>query len=146
VGYGVGDQVADGRFAAAYELPRTTAAGGRRAERRRELLMPQERLAAILGGRDRVLACEDLLLRAQADLAAERHREAALQARIALEAVLAELSAEGRDVAELREYRGAVGDAANAALAGDLDPGQRQALADAVAAMERALRHRAAGM
>jgi hypothetical protein len=145
VGYGAGDQVAEGRFAAAYELPRGAATSGRRAERRRELLMPQERLAAILGGRDHVLAGEELLLRASADLDAGRAREAALQARIALEALLAELGAEGRDVTALRDSRGAIGEAANAALAGEPSAEQREAVAGAVAAMERALRHRAAG-
>jgi hypothetical protein len=144
VGYGTGDQVADGRFAAAVELPRGTAAGGRRAERRRQALMPQERLAAILGGRDRVLAGEELLLRARADLDAGHDREAALQTRVALEALIAELGAEGRDVADLRDRRGAIGDAANAALTGDPGEERHEAVAVAVDAMERALRHRAA--
>jgi hypothetical protein len=143
VGYGAGEQIVDGRFAAAVELPRRAA---RLVERRREQLMPQERLAAVLGGRDRLLAGEELLLRAQADLDAERHREAALQARIALEALLAELTAEGRDVADLRERRGAIGDAANAALVDDPNPAQCEAVAEAVTAMERALRRRAARM
>ncbi len=104
VGYGSGDQVADGRFAAAYELPRTAAGQPLgRAARRRETLAPQERLAAVLGGRDQVLAGEELVLRARADLDAPRPREAALQARVALEALIAELGREGRDVAELRD-------------------------------------------
>ena len=146
VGYGSGDQVADGRFAAAYELPR--AATGQplgRAARRRETLAPQERLAAVLGGRDQVLAGEELLLRARADLDAPRPREAALQARVALEALIAELGREGSDVSELRDARGAVGKAANAALEGDLPDDHAAAVASAVDAMERALAHRAAG-
>jgi hypothetical protein len=146
VGYGAGDQVADGRFAEAYEMPRASLLGWYLSERRHSMLMPQERLAAILGGRDSVLAGEELFLRADADMKAGRPREAALQARIALEALLAELSAEGRDVADLRERRGPIGDAANAALAGDPNPAQRDAVAEAIAAMERALRHRATGM
>jgi hypothetical protein len=146
VGYGAGDQVADGRFAAAVELPRGAATpGARRAARRRSDLMPQERLAAILGGRDRVLAGEELMLRARADLDAGRAREAALQARVALEALIADLAAESRDVGDLRERRGAIGDAANAALAGEPSGEQQAAVADAVAAMERELRRRAAG-
>jgi hypothetical protein len=145
VGYGSGDQVADGRFASAYELPRDTLRGGARAERRRSHLMPQERLAAILGGRDRVLAGEELFLRARADLNAGHLREAALQARVALEALIAELGAEGRDVADLVPRRDAIGVAANAALAGEPSAAHAEAIADAVDAMERALRHRAAG-
>jgi hypothetical protein len=146
VGYGDGDQVADGRFTAAYELPpETTGARLRGAARRREQMMPQERLAAILGGRDRPLAGEELLLRARADLDGGRPREAALQARIALEALLAELSSEGRDVADLRNCRDAIASAANAALSAAPAADQQAAVADAVGAMERALRRRATG-
>jgi hypothetical protein len=59
-------------------------------------------------------------------------------------ALIAERGAAGRDVADLRERRGAIGDAANAALAGDPSEEQRAAVADAADAMERALRSRAA--
>ena len=45
----------------------------------------------MLGGRERVDVCETLLLRARADLDAGREREAALQLRVGLEALLAEL-------------------------------------------------------
>lgn len=146
IGYGSGEQVAEGRFAAAYELPREAAGQvRRRAARLREALAPQERLAAILGGRDAPLAGEELLLRARADLDAARPREAALQARVALEALIAELGREGRDVAQLRDARTPVGQAANAALEGDLTEEQATAVGEAVDAMDRALRHRAAG-
>ena len=78
--------------------------------------------------------------RARADLDAHRPREAALQARIALEAVLAELPADTDP--ELAAARAEVGDAANAALTGD-PPGHLQhAVAHAVERMERALRRR----
>jgi hypothetical protein len=133
VGYGAGDDVADGRFAAAFELPRRPARA-RRADR----LAPQERLAAVLGGRDQLLACEELVLRARADLDAGRQREAALQARIALEAVLAELGGE-----ELPIDRGAVGEAANVALREELPERLAVAVADAVGLMETALRRHA---
>ena len=144
VGYGAGEQVAEGRFAAAYELPRAAVGEvARGAERRRAALQPQERLAAILGGRDRVLLGEELLLRARADLDADDLRSAALQARVALEALLAELGAEGRDVGDLRDSRAGVGAAANAALEGALSAEQADAVEGAVDAMERALRRRA---
>ena len=71
---------------------------------------PEERFAALLGAREPPLVAEELVLRARADLDAGRPREAALQARVALEAL--------GGLAALRE---AVGSAANAALAGDLD-------------------------
>ena len=90
-------------------------------------LRPHERLAALLGGRDVALACEELTLRARADLDAGRIREAALQLRVALEAAIAELEPwrDRGDMAQrletLREHRGAVGSAANAALRGGLE-------------------------
>ena len=81
----------------------------------------------MLGGRERVDACEALLLRARADLDAGRHREAALQLRIALEALLVELDGavadpgHEEDMAELGARRADVGEAANAAIRGDLE-------------------------
>ncbi|HEX6459697.1 MAG TPA: hypothetical protein VF032_12320 [Thermoleophilaceae bacterium] len=131
VGYGDGDRVADGRYAAAYELPRA-----RRSSRKREDLAPAERLAAIIGGRDQQLACEELVLRARADLDAGRPREAALQARIALEAVLAEIEE------PIDADRAAIGEAANEALRADPAPERQQAVRDAVEEMERVLRRR----
>jgi hypothetical protein len=131
VGYGEGDQVAEGRYAAAYELPRKP-----RGSRKREDLAPAERLAAIVGGREDQLVCEELVLRARADLDAGRPREAALQARIALETVLSELDE------PVEADRAAVAEAANEAL--DHEPREElhTAVADAVAAMETALRRR----
>jgi hypothetical protein len=135
VGYGSGDRVADGRFAAAYELPEHTRRG-----RPAEAMAPLERLAAVLSGTEEVGVAEELVLRARLDLDANRPREAALQARIALEALLTEIG----HADELATHRGAVGDAANAALRGDLGPAQVAAVSDAVLEMRRALR-RASG-
>jgi hypothetical protein len=139
VGYGVGDLVAEGRFDDALELPRTEVDALSRA-RHGETLGPGERLAAILSGRDELLACEELVLRARADLDAHRPREAALQARIALETVLAELPADIDP--ELAACRAEIGDAANAALSGEPPEHLRHAVAHAVERMERALRRR----
>jgi hypothetical protein len=137
VGFGAGEAVAEGRFAEALELPRP---GARRVKRSMEA--PEERFAAMLGARQAQLVAEELVLRARADLNAERPREAALQARVALEALMAELG-EG---AGLVSHREAVGAAANAALAGDLGAPERQALTEAVKEMEAALRrHRLGG-
>ena len=84
VGYGLGEQVAEGDWESARELraPR---------ERRSRALVPQQRLAALLSGRDVALACEELALRARGDLDAGRQREAAMQLHLALEAAVAEL-------------------------------------------------------
>jgi hypothetical protein len=134
IGWGSGDEVAEGRFAEAWELPRE------RRRIRRSMEAPEERFAAILGGREPALAAEELVLRARADLDAGRIREAALEARVALEALLAELpDAAGR----LADERAPVGEAANAALRGELGDELAGRLARAVASMEQVLkRHR----
>jgi len=146
VGIGEGEQVAHGRWADAIELPRP-----RGPRRRRSLaLRPQERLAALLGGRDAALACEELTMRARHDLDAGRQREAALQLRVALEAALAELApwAQRGDIAgrieSLRAERGPVGSAANAALEGGLDDETVAAVEQALVKVEAALRARTA--
>lgn len=142
VGYGSGEQVADGRFAAAYELPPGEAGSGVR--RRSSALAPDERLAAILGGREEVLACEELVLRARADVDAGRPREAALQARIALEALLHELEPGADDAhrGELDADREPIGRAANAALTTDPPDELNEVVAGCVGRMEAALRRR----
>jgi hypothetical protein len=143
IGYGVGEQVAEGEWEAARELPHPR-------ERRGRALVPQQRLAALLSGRDVALACEELALRARADLDAGRQREAAMQLHIALEAAVAELESwRGRTdmgvrIDELAGLRDGVAAAANVAIQGGLEP---QALADVELALERleaALRARAA--
>ncbi|HEV2812951.1 MAG TPA: hypothetical protein VGW10_06840, partial [Solirubrobacteraceae bacterium] len=102
-----------------------------------------------LGGRDAALACEDLALRARTDLDAGRVREAALQLRVALEAALAELEAwRGRRdlderLAELREERATVGDAANAALRGGLPDETAAEVERVLGRVEAAIRARA---
>jgi hypothetical protein len=129
VGYGDGEAVADGRFADALELPRP---GARRVKRSMEA--PDERFAALLGAREQPLVAEELVLRARADLNAGRAREAALQARIALETL------EGLD-----SHRGPVAAAANAALEGSLSAAQLEALTAAIKDMEAALRRHRLG-
>jgi hypothetical protein len=141
VGYGLGEEVADGRFSAARELPPPSPRS--RTRRRAEALAPDERLAALLGRREEAMACEELVLRARADLDASRPREAALQARIALEAALAELGA--GEAGELAESRDAVARAANAALAGEPDAALQGGVAAAVDAIEATLRRRRLG-
>jgi hypothetical protein len=129
VGYGSGEAVADGRLREAHELPRPKP---RRVKRSMEA--PEERFAALLGAREEQLVAEELVLRARADLNAGRGREAALQARVALEAL-----------GGLTEHREAVGVAANAALSGDLDDAELQALTEAINEMEAALRRHRLG-
>jgi hypothetical protein len=143
---GAPEAVAHGRWATAVELPPP----GKNAIRgkREAILRPQERLAAILSGRDVALAAEELTLRARMDLDAGRTREAALQLRVALEAAIAELEpwAEGADLGArleaLRELRQSVASAANAALQGGLDDASAADVDFAVGRIEAALRVR----
>ncbi|HEV2812719.1 MAG TPA: hypothetical protein VGW10_05640, partial [Solirubrobacteraceae bacterium] len=66
VGYGAGEEVAEGRWTEAVEPGEKSGAALRRLRSERTAaLRPQERLAALLGGRDAALACEDLALRAR---------------------------------------------------------------------------------
>jgi hypothetical protein len=147
VGFGAGEEVAEGRFTEAREVD-VWATGASRRRRREEGMRPQERVAAVLGGRERLDVCETLLLRARADLDADRAREAALQLRIGLEALLAELGGgadgggQAEDLGTLRENRGEAGAAANAALAGQLPPERLAQVEELLAVCERVLRRR----
>jgi hypothetical protein len=145
VGYGSGDEVADGRWTEAVEPGEP-----RERVKREAALRPQERLAALLGGRDAALACEELALRARADLDGGRLREAALQLAPALDAAIAELEAWrdrrdlGERLAELREARPAVQRAAEAALRGGLDDASADEVERVTGRLEAALRARTA--
>ncbi len=146
IGFGAGEQVAEGRWTEAVELPAPQA--GR--QRRTAALRPQERLAALLGGRDAALACELLVLRARADIDAGRHREGALQVRAALEAALAELPAwaERGDLnARLEEMAGQrdpVDAVAVAALQRGLDAKETAQIEHVLGRLEAVLRARSA--
>jgi hypothetical protein len=146
IGYGSGEEIAAGRFTDAREVD--LAGRSSRRRRREEELRPQERVAAVLRGREQLDACETLLLRARADLDASRNREAALQLRVGLEALLVELKdslndpGHQEDMAALNEHRQAVGDAANAALHGPLSDEQLTAVGGTLEICERILRRR----
>jgi hypothetical protein len=146
VGFGAGEQVADGLWTDARELLATE-----RRQRRSRVLEPQARLAAVLGGRERPLASEELALRARYDLDHGREREAALQLLVALDAALAELTRDPagpslRDrLTELRGQREAVAAAAQAALGGRLSDAQSEAVDFTLHRIESALRARALG-
>jgi hypothetical protein len=147
VGYGNGDQLAAGEFTVANEVD-VQATGSSRRRQREDELRPQERMAAVLRGRESLDACEPLLLRARRDLDAGRDREAALQLRIGFEALLAELDGavddpdHDEDMATLRECRGAVGEIANEALRGELPEATVERVAELLEICERVLRRR----
>jgi hypothetical protein len=80
IGYGTGEQLSEGRWTEARQLP---------AERhgRLEGVDPRGRLAALLSGREEAHPAETLLLRSRLDLNAGRRREAAWQLRAAIAAI-----------------------------------------------------------
>jgi hypothetical protein len=145
LGYGDGEQVADGLWTDARELVDPSP-----RRRRRRIPAAQARFAALLTGRQTGLACEELALRSRLDLDEGRDREAALQLLIALDAVLAELPADPVApalTARLEELRGlhdGVAAAARAALTGPLGAAEREAVAHALARAEAVLRARVA--
>ena len=142
MGFGAGQAVAEGRFGGAWELPR------RRSQKaKRSMEAPEERFAALIGGRERALPCEELTLRARADLDSGLTRQAALQARVALEGLLADLGDSLPDDARgaLEADRGPIGSAANAALRGELSDEAAAQLAASVGRMEAALKRRRLG-
>jgi hypothetical protein len=147
IGFGSGDALADGAFTSAHRVDPGLGPTSRRRQRDEEL-RPQQRLAAVLGDREQLDACETLLLRARADLNADRNREAALQLRVGLEALLVELKSalsdpgHDEDMGTLEARRHEAGDLANAALRGSLDPEQLRALGELLGTCERVLRRR----
>ena len=122
-GWGEGEQLADGYWQHALELPWTPS---KRAQRRAAALRPQERLAELLGARTRELLCEELALRARLDLDRGRLALAAHELDAALGAALGELGGEANPalaprVDELRALRPGVSALARAALPGASD-------------------------
>ena len=143
IGWGEGDQLAAGKWTKAVDAPPDP---GKRV-RRAEALRPQERLAAVLGGREDVGACETLVLRARLDVDAGRWREAALQLDTGVRAVLAEVSPQAperqlEDLGAIREHEREVRRIADGALTGPLDPAEAQTIAEVMDLCERVLRRR----
>jgi hypothetical protein len=69
IGYGSGEELAEGRWTEARELPPPK-------RRRYEEMDPQSRVAGVLAGRDRVHPAETMLLRARLDAELGREEEA----------------------------------------------------------------------
>jgi hypothetical protein len=147
IGYGSGEELAESRFTFALAIDPARGPASRRRARAQEL-RPQQRLAAVLGGHEQLDACETLLLRARADLDANRPREAALQFRIGLDALLIELDGaldnpdHANDMAKLNAHHESAVKLADSALEGDLSPEQLQALGELLTTAERVLRRR----
>ena len=140
LGYGAGEDVVEGQWRAAYTIPEP-----RKRQGRRQMLSPQEQVAAILSGRSRGYPSEDLALRARLDLDQGRRRQAALQVRAAFDALAAELAAEpdqGEALRRLRDRESGLRALEQTALAGELDDEQSTALSELLEVLERLLRRR----
>ncbi len=143
LGFGEGEEVADGRWSQARELLPPPA-----SRKRSKVLEPQARLAGVLGGRVPLLICEELALRARRDLDAGRERAAALQLRIAYEAALDELSGDERLAPRVGELRERLPDVVATAQVStrELTEEERETLSGGLARLEAALRARAASL
>lgn len=144
-GFGTGEEVADGRWRRAKELPDKHRRG--LLQRDYEALRPQERVAAVLGGRERVGPHEELIVRARGDIDAGRLATAALGLHAALEALAATdpgAAADERLAIRLRDAAATAADARGSVLGGAADADlDAQALDEAVRAAEALLRRRA---
>ena len=143
LGFGEGEALAGGEWSAAIDAPPDP--GPRR--RRIDALRPQERVAGVLGRRDRVDVCETLVLRARLDLDHGRTREAALQLGPGLRALLAEVEPgnneeQSADLTEARARLAQVDHVAKEALTGELPDQLAAVVGDTLALCERILRRR----
>jgi hypothetical protein len=144
-GWGEGEQVADGQWLHARELPWRPS----RKQRRVAALRPQERLAHILGARGAVLLCEEHALRARLDLDHGRLAHATAELQAAYAAALPELRGERREdltirIAELDQLRAGVTAQARAALPGSAKSPDEETVRHALERLEAALRARTA--
>ncbi len=155
-GWGEGEQVASGMWLHARELSLRPRGRGRRRDSS-WALRPQERLAALLTGRNSGLLCEELTLRVRLDLDQGRTAHAALGLDRALTLAVGELRAESRPdlalrIAELEQLHEGVEQQAGLVLAeahgaaGD-GPGRgpdEELIEHALGRLEAALRARTA--
>jgi hypothetical protein len=135
-GWGEGEQVADGHWRHALELPVNEP-----HTRRVAALRPLERLAGLLGRSEAALLSEELTLRARRDLDQRRLLHATVELRGAYAAALTELHAEARpDLAgRLEELR-----RLTPSIAPPEQP-EEQTVRHALERLEAALRARTAG-
>jgi hypothetical protein len=121
IGYGTTEEVQDGLWQDAVELPPPLRSRMKRIER----LRPAEAVAVVLSGEGQVLEAEDLLLRALVDLDQGRTRAAAYQAAAAIRLLPLELrshpGASRIDIESLAEPAERAEELAALAGAGPLD-------------------------
>jgi hypothetical protein len=128
-GYGSGDEVADGRWQKATELPERA----RQSFRARVIdsVGAQERIAGVLGGRDEIAPHESLLIDAERAAEQGRYAIAALTLGAALDSLVATGAEAGAAAGALRPLRD------RALGAGAIDTGE---LAEALKLTRRAIR------
>jgi hypothetical protein len=152
-GWGEGEQVAEGTWLHARQFA-WDSAGRRRlglgGRARASALRPQERLAQLLGARGRVLACEELALRARLDLDHERPSLAALELERAMALAVLELRGERRvdleiRIAELEQLHDGVEEQCRTQLSAAAPEPDVELLTHALERLEAALRARSAG-
>jgi hypothetical protein len=139
IGYGTTEEVQNGLWHDAVELPPPLRSRPKRIER----LRPSEAVAVVLSGEAEVLESEDLLLRALIDLDQGRTRAAAFQAAGAMRLLALELGsrpgANGIDLESLDEPARRADELAVLAAAGPLETADVEELEAIVEAVEDVL-------
>lgn len=136
LGFGTGPEVAEGEWSRAVE------ARARSERRTAHDVDAEQAVTQTLAGRTEPAPGEALVLRARQDLEVGRPREAALQARAAVHAVLDPSGADVEGIAELRERQKGLTEIAGRAAAGPLPDTDVEAVREAVRLAQRVLRRR----
>jgi hypothetical protein len=133
IGFGTTEQVQNGLWQQAFELPPPVLPRSRRIER----LRPAEAVAAVLSGNNEVLEGEDLLSRALIDLDHSRTRAAAFGVAAAVRLLASELGSQPAPELESLHQRAELAERlAGAAAGGPLDATQVRELESLIAALE----------
>jgi hypothetical protein len=138
IGYGTTEDVQDGRWQAAVELPPPVRLRSTRLQR----LQPSQAVADALSGRGGVLEAEDVILRALVDLDHDRTRAAAYQVRAAMDLLALELGPDipvGKGRPAFADLAAAAQRLADAAGDGPLDETQVKDLDDVIAGTDELL-------
>ena len=149
-GFGLGEQVAEGRWLQAREISVAKPHRWRRG-RRAAILHSHERLSSLLSSERGALLCEELALRARLDLDASRLALGAGELERALSLALTELAGHPPRVAELRELLPGVSEIAGRELPissrlTDRSEQDAETLSHALTRLEAALRMHASAL
>ncbi len=138
-GYGSGEEVVNGQWSDAVELPPLGS------KRRRSILDPHERLTGLIGGKEDAYQFETLALNSRLSLDGELYTTAALQLDLALDVAAEELKG-GAESDSLVTVASGVESIADAAVGGTtLGEAEIQTLEEAQLTLERVIRRLAHG-